>query len=641
MSVWLCVSVLLSVVVSCAHADDDQCGMDVFQLFETQTYPTFDPSLGSIMRNASAIPGKPLGDFDACVGLPGSVAEYVTIDVQTSGQSFPIGACLPSSCNEAGLTALAPAIIQQFSLPKDTVLSFTIAQDIQWDAGGITMLVICGLFISSVFLASAASCLVFGDVKPKSELNEPLLVGESTSTTIRTTTRQSSVINKLIDAFSLSKNVAKLSFTPPSSSFRHLQSLNFLRVISMFWIILGHTHSFLSSRIENLKDVIEATKTVPFQLVTSAFFAVDIFFWLSGFLVSYLVLLELQKKGSIPIGKYYIHRYWRLTPVYAFTLFMLWKVSVHMGTGPGFNQFQSFQENSCGSYWWTNLLYINNFYAMDNFNNECMGWGWYLGNDMMFYIVTPIYLIAYHKHKITGLLLIAASFIASVAVSSVLIVDNGFTASIVNPGSEYFNMYYEKPYCRCIPYLLGMLSAMALIQFKGKLNLKPSVRYIGYLCSIATLLATVFGTYRIYHDGTSAWSVADNTVYLVWSKVGFCMALSFVFYCCMSGYATRFNNFCSLGIWSPLAKLTFGAYLLHPVIMEVYMFNLRVLIHYDGVTIVWLFIGFVVMAYLSSLFMFLFIESPLVGVEKLWSGSAGKSTEIRVVKIDPVQEKVV
>lgn len=47
----------------------------------------------------------------------------------------------------------------------------------------------------------------------------------------------------------------------------------------------------------------------------------DVFFYLSGFLVVYMLLKEMKaKKGRIPWALFYFHRYVRLTPVYGFVI---------------------------------------------------------------------------------------------------------------------------------------------------------------------------------------------------------------------------------------------------------------------------------------------------------------------------------
>ena len=56
---------------------------------------------------------------------------------------------------------------------------------------------------------------------------------------------------------------------------------------------------------------------------------------MSVVLAAYLHLIEMQKKeGRFPVITYYLHRYLRLTMVYAFVLFFFWTLGVHLGNGP-------------------------------------------------------------------------------------------------------------------------------------------------------------------------------------------------------------------------------------------------------------------------------------------------------------------
>ena len=50
----------------------------------------------------------------------------------------------------------------------------------------------------------------------------------------------------------------------------------------------------------------------------------------------------------------------RLTPAYMFVLLFYDKLNGFLGDGPFWYQAQ--EKNPCDKYWWTNLLYINNFY---------------------------------------------------------------------------------------------------------------------------------------------------------------------------------------------------------------------------------------------------------------------------------------
>src|ERR1700751_4992513 len=49
-------------------------------------------------------------------------------------------------------------------------------------------------------------------------------------------------------------------------------------------------------------------------------FGVDIFFLISGFLITYLLLTEKEKFGTINVGKFYIRRALRIWPLYFFII---------------------------------------------------------------------------------------------------------------------------------------------------------------------------------------------------------------------------------------------------------------------------------------------------------------------------------
>ena len=46
--------------------------------------------------------------------------------------------------------------------------------------------------------------------------------------------------------------------------------------------------------------------------------------------------------------------------------------------------------SKCVSYWWRNLLNINNLFPEQDM---CAAWSWYLANDFQFFCLSPVFLI--------------------------------------------------------------------------------------------------------------------------------------------------------------------------------------------------------------------------------------------------------
>jgi len=98
--------------------------------------------------------------------------------------------------------------------------------------------------------------------------------------------------------FAVYKNSSRLLFGRSKDSDKNLEALNGLRVLAISWIILGHTFYYtISGPIQNTPGyILDLFDSPSFAFILSAPYSVDIFFWLSGFLGTYLLLVEMKKK---------------------------------------------------------------------------------------------------------------------------------------------------------------------------------------------------------------------------------------------------------------------------------------------------------------------------------------------------------
>lgn len=163
----------------------------------------------------------------------------------------------------------------------------------------------------------------------------------------------------------------------------------------------------------------------------------------------------------------YIHRYLRLTPLYAFVLFLTWSMQPYVGPdGPLWYKANDINAD-CKDYWWSNLLYINNF-VPDYKGSYCIGVAWYLANDMQFFLISPIILYAYHRLRISGWLNITLLALLGILVPG--LIANYFDLKVVtfaaSNKSNWFQYYYIKPYCRVSPYALGLAVGVIIYTFR-------------------------------------------------------------------------------------------------------------------------------------------------------------------------------
>ncbi|GFT45485.1 nose resistant to fluoxetine protein 6 [Nephila pilipes] len=223
-----------------------------------------------------------------------------------------------------------------------------------------------------------------------------------------------------------------------------------------------------------------------FQVILNGFYSVDSFFLLSGFLVSYVIFKMFAKsnedKVQFPWLSFYIHRYIRLTPVYMIVLGFYTTLMAYLGSGPLWNLKD---DPKCIANWWWNALYINNFQSAAD---QCMGWAWYLANDMQFYVISPLFLITLWWVPKIGFSLLAFAFIANFssifALTYVYNLIPGFgniaeqvqnLTVFLDRWTNKFNKVYVRPYTRIGPYLVGIALAYIIIKRKEKNSLKLSL----------------------------------------------------------------------------------------------------------------------------------------------------------------------
>lgn len=97
-------------------------------------------------------------------------------------------------------------------------------------------------------------------------------------------------MGKFFLSFSPSRNLQKIFFSRPPAD-KDLEVLNGVRVLSICWVLLGHAYfNSLTFPSQNIMQVENLTKAFLFIIVPGGFFAVDMFFWLSSFLATYLML---------------------------------------------------------------------------------------------------------------------------------------------------------------------------------------------------------------------------------------------------------------------------------------------------------------------------------------------------------------
>ena len=127
----------------------------------------------------------------------------------------------------------------------------------------------------------------------------------------------------------------------------------------MIWVIFGHMYSVRIQNIVNALTVANEVETPFYLLVLASFFAVDVFFYIGGFLVAYSFLRNSMKS----IMKYplaIVHRVLRFWPSYIMAMLIYSGIMIHTGSGPLWYKLQTVgQIDYCDSMW-KSIIFIDN-----------------------------------------------------------------------------------------------------------------------------------------------------------------------------------------------------------------------------------------------------------------------------------------
>ena len=608
------------------------------------------------------------GSYDEC--LMTSHTQYCLVPIYYPQKIFKpklkFAVCIPQECDEtdAAITSLiALSLLQQTGQVVQSPFVNKIAGPVTCEkeidpplnAGAIVMIAVCCLLVLAATIGTTVDWLSHtveirlvqsnkDSDKDKSTETEDTSVLKSKA---NQRNKSDSIVFQVITAFSLFKTIPTILSTkqPPSA----ITSLNGIRVISMFWIIMFHTHMRLV--IDNeLYVYTDIGRSLSYQVVARGYIAVDTFFFLSGLLVSYHTLREMARtEGRFPLVRHYLHRYLRITPTYAFLLFVNWFLTMHLFGGPGYqDQFgvNSARYEACEKYWWTNMLYISNIYPTE-LGDECMRWSWYLANDMQFFFVSPLMIVLLYYSLPLGLLSVGIFLIGCFAANGAIM--NYYDMDASYPGTNLLSMImimpnidslmnssqvYIKPYTRITPFLVGIVVGY-LFYREAKISFTNATNWLIYLgmWSLAALfcLIPVYGLYNTWHG--HPLNETENTLFSMFSPFIWSLGLALVVFACHNGYGWVVNSFLSMKLWIPLGKLTFNAYLLHLIILTPLIASLRQpTIHYTGIKATEYVVATAALSYGTAAIVATFVEFPLAHVEAILFKQLGLSGRDSVKK---------
>ncbi len=576
-----------------------------------------DPEVAAMLQYSGKGPND-MGDYIGCRDLaPGSY--YLKITIVING--FPglnLALCLPNECSVEDMGATKAKLAKILSgvagfklTPKQIQMSDVEKANKEFNQAGPGFYVCIGLTLLVAFIVILSTIIDYNK--------------------LITANQADTIPAKLVTCFSL-KNSLRGVMSSTNRVDPKLEILNGVRALSIGWVVFGHTFFFTVVRpVYNAQDLLrDAFEKVFMGMVKAGTYAVDTFFFLSGFLAALGFYKGLAQAKNRTVGNIllaYALRYLRLFPIFLVTFLYVVYVQPALYDGPA-SHYAGQQQKYCEEQWQYSFLYINNF--MSDANTMCNGWVWYLYNDMQFFLVLPFVVIIYHKNKMLGLLSILILCVVSFAIQFALGFHYSFDLSFARQSvlGEQTNMFYVKPYCRLVTYFMGVLLYFiyeegknpatpfhSIVAFQSFVRDTPWFRYPFYVVGAFLTWLTVYSFYYIDKQ-PKTWGVTFGVLHLMFSRPVFILGLCMVLYPVLIGKGKVLLAVIGHHVCNFFGKLNYGIYMWHiPVISIVMCTSLEakfytifdVSIHAMGIFIITSTVSF---------FSTLLFESPIIQVIK-------------------------
>ncbi|GFY29379.1 nose resistant to fluoxetine protein 6 [Trichonephila clavipes] len=342
------------------------------------------------------------------------------------------------------------------------------------------------------------------------------------------------------------------------------------------------------------------------------------FFVLSGFLNGYCFSTDYhRKKGEIDWIYFYFKRFIRLTPAYMIVMGFYTTLFSYIGSGYLWPVYDT--NPVCKENWWWNLLFINNFQST---LKQCMGWCWYLANDMQFYIISPLFLISLLRwprigYAVSATFLTISCFITFKISEQFRIVD-GLSSleyyfrdmeAFLDQYWEYFDKIHDKPYSRLGVYLIGLLLGHFVChrRFKKIGPVHSATICCGWLLSVTVMLTSLFSL------SVREKSVFISAVFNVVKNVLFSFGLAWIIFVCTTGHGSIINRCLSSRVFLPLSRLSYCAYLTHMIVLMAHFQATGYHEYFCFMTLLLLCIRVVLWTYVISFVVSLIFETPGLG----------------------------
>jgi len=332
-----------------------------------------------------------------------------------------------------------------------------------------------------------------------------------------------------------------------------MQELDGLRALAILLVVSFHSWYFLQFLMPTTEAFLNFSDSLPWILgfIRRGDLGVDVFFVLSGYLLSWQLFRKRMKSDSIGVKRFYAHRIFRIYPLYLVALLL-----AAIDSGITFRLLG-------------NLLAYN---IWTDASNIIIPWSWSLSVELEFYAIVPLLILLVRNGKTLATL--SAAFALLTVGWSVWTLTNQpqianhslMDLKLAGRDSDislfYKHLYVAMP-VRLSQFTFGMAGAWVVLNRVSMLS-----KISGPTKSMLIFLILIGAGLPLVHNPFT--NLADNfrsIVYfeLLFGRVTFAAAIATMIVMLHSNALPGLKKLLSAQIFEPVARFSFSMYLFHPI----------------------------------------------------------------------------
>lgn len=544
---------------------------------------------------------------------------------------FTYGTCVPSSCTAEDVEASVAGVLAQDGLEVEGVhcqldeeaeeaLGEGGADDIPEDKAFISIL------------------SVFGILAILGTIYEVIVIIRNISSF------------ELLLNFSLVRNMSRVfTYDNGRETGDVITCLPMLRVVTMLWIIVCHQYETNQTFIANIFDSLTYQEPALAQIVTDGWLSVDTFFFMAGLIVTFRLIPYLKSEDGWAshvktLATVIVRRIVRLAPVILVVALFCASILRKLAHGPNAKVLESFSQETCRTHWWKDPLFIDNILFPDNEGddvNDCLSHCWYTAVDVQLLALLPIIFPAAIYHELAGVVVLCILSIASIAAPLALTLAYDLPPSPLHHvlgevRLTYMTKIFMAPWCRMAPWLVGVWTGILLRTPRARrIKLNKLVVFIGYVIAIGMGFVLVIGLLpynRLHFDRDFVardWTdyPAVNALYGALARPTWALCVAWVVFTCHTGNADFINKILSYPGWLPVSRLTFGMYIVAPVVQIWWATGLLIPSYFNYLGKLFESTGVFAISLLLALILTCLVELPLISTFNLLIPSPAQKHE--------------